>query len=75
MKKDAYARLLGIYNELFCDERPYASTCSQAVLHSKRFIDGAEKTFCDGTRFVRLNSRIYGIEELTKQEIKDALPF
>lgn len=74
-KKKAYDKLLEIYNELFSDERPYAFTWSQAVSNSRKFIDGAEKTFCDGTRQVRCDSRIYSIEEMTKDEIDDVLPF
>lgn len=74
-KKEAYEKMLDIYNDKFGDERPYVHTWSQAVRQSRHPIDGANKTYSDGTRSVYWDGRIYVMEVMTREEIEDALPF
>lgn len=74
-KKDAYEKMLDIYNDKFSDDRPYADTWYKAVCQSRRFIDGANRTYSDGTRTIYWDSRIYVMEKMTNEEIEDVLLF
>lgn len=70
-KEQAYERMLDIYNDKFSDERPYASTWSQAVRQSWKSIDGANKTYSNGTRSIYWDSRIYYMQLMTAEEINE----
>lgn len=74
-KKEAYEKMIDIYNDKFSEDRPYVSTWSQAVRQSRHPIDGANKTYSDGTRSIYYDSRVYIMEVMSRKEIEDALPF
>ena len=74
-KKEAYNKMLDIYNDKFSDERPYVSTWSQAVRQSRHVIDGASRTYSDGARGIYWDSRVYVMQKMTPEEIDNALPF
>jgi hypothetical protein len=65
-KEAAYKTMLDIYNDKFSDERPAADSWYQAVCQSRHFIDGANKTYSDGTRSIYYDSRVYIMEAMTK---------
>jgi hypothetical protein len=66
--KHAKDELLARYNDKYADERGYATTWSAAIAKSRRYADGAYKTYDDGTRRFDWDSRIYRIEEEEKEE-------
>lgn len=65
--KEAQKELLGMYNEMFEDERPYANNWGLAVIQSRGH-DGASRTFSDGTRVFDYDSRRYSIEKVEDVE-------
>lgn len=67
--KEAYKELLDLYNKYYADERGYAHNWGNAVRSSVKYIDGANKTFSDGTRRFEWDSRVFKIEEETEEEI------
>lgn len=60
--KEAYKKLLDLYNEQYSDERPYANNWGLAVIQSRPYVFGASPTFKDGTRSFDVDSRSYIIE-------------
>ena len=54
--------LLDLYNRKYEDERPYAPNWGIAVIQSKKYISGANKTFMDGTRCFDYDSRVFQTE-------------
>ncbi len=60
--KEAYKKLLELYNDKYECERPYASNWGLAVIQSKPFAFGAVPTFRDKTRSFDWDSRSYSIE-------------
>lgn len=61
--KEAYQKLLDLYNDKYSDERPYAPNWGLAVIQSRPYAFGAVPTFSDGTRSFDWDSRVYSIEE------------
>lgn len=62
--KEAYSKLLSMYNEMYKDERPYAHNWGLAVIQSQSYAFGAVPTFSDGTRRFEYDGRSYSIEEI-----------
>lgn len=61
--KEANEMLLNKYNELFGDERGYASTWKEAVEASESFIDGARNNCFSGLCKLKCDGYIYGVVE------------
>lgn len=61
--KEAYKKLLDLYNEKYEGERPFAPNWNIAVCQSKKHVFGALPTYKDGTRAFEWDSRTYIIEE------------
>lgn len=61
--KEAHKVLLDMYNDVFSDERGYASNWGLAVIQSNNHSDGAQPTCNDGTRTFEYDSRTFTIVE------------
>lgn len=59
---ESQKKLLDLYNEKYDGERPFALNWGLAVIQSKPFIFGANKSNSDGTRSFDWDSRLYIIE-------------
>ena len=60
--RDAQIWLLDKYNELLSDYIGFAPNWGLAVVHSRKHLDCANRTFTDGTRSLDYDSRLYAIE-------------
>ena len=60
--KEAREMLLDMFNAKFECEVGYAPNWGIAVIKTKKFADGANKTYQDGTRSFSWDSRIFSIE-------------
>lgn len=60
--KEAREMLLDMFNTKFEWEVGYAPNWGIAVIKTKKFADGANKTYQDGTRSFSWDSRIFSIE-------------
>lgn len=66
--RQAQSKLLGLYNELYEDERPYCRNWGLAVIQSAPHVFGARDTAADGTRSFTWDVYTYEIEEEEGEE-------
>jgi hypothetical protein len=65
--KEAREMLLDMFNTKFEWEVGYAPNWGMAVIKTKKFADGANKTHRDGTRSFSWDSRVFSIEEMEEE--------
>lgn len=65
--KEAKVMLLDLFNAKFEWQVGYASNWGMAVIKTKKFADGANKTHRDGTRSFSWDSRVFSIEEMEEE--------
>ena len=65
--EEARKMLLDMFNAKFEWQVGYAPNWGIAVIKTKKFVDGANKTYRDGTRSFSWDSRVFSIEEMEEE--------